>query len=376
VPIAALNGQTTTGSRLNALNALTLAADGTLELTVAVAGGLQVVPGTTVAVRVSVSDLAAVNNATVTGTLSTGGNLSFVNDGNGPDQTAGDNVYSANMNVPTGPSSFSLNLTASAPGKTSANSTVNFTVIVPPSNDLFANRQVVTSLPVLVVGSNRNSTSEPGEPDVEFSGGGSSVWWSWTAPQNGVAEVSTAGSNFDTLLGVYTGGSVGALSLVGSNDDVTGAFTSTVLFQAAAGQSYHFLVDGYFGDQGEIQFNLQLNPTLANDNFANRTRVSGINRTFTGYNLGATAEGGEPAHVGIFPDRTVWWEWESTGVGGPVIVSTAGSSFDTLVAIYAGSQLGSLVALGGNDDVAPPYFQSEATFSATPGQRYQIGLLL
>ena len=38
--------------------------------------------------------------------------------------------------------------------------------------------------------------------------GGASVWWTWTAPASGRAVVTTRGSSFDTLLGVYTGTAV------------------------------------------------------------------------------------------------------------------------------------------------------------------------
>jgi subtilisin family serine protease len=372
VPIPALNGQTITGGRLNALNSLTAGADGTLEISVNVPGGLQVNPGATVPVRVRVTDLVAINNATVTGTLSTGGNLTFVNNGTGPDPAANDNEYSAQLTVPNGVGSFTVNLTASAAGKEPASAVVLFTVTVPPANDLFANRALITSLPALRTGSNRNATFEPGEPDLDSDGSGSSVWWSWTAPQAGVAIATTAGSNFDTLLGVYTGTSVAGLTLVRSNDDATGVFTSTVLFRTVGGTTYHFLVDGYAGDQGDIQFNLELDTTLSNDHFANRTPLSGIDFTVSGYNLGATAEPGEPIHNGLDPDRSVWWEWDSGSLSGPVIVSTSGSSFDTHVAVYRGAQLNGLTFVAGNDDVAPRLFQSEVRFNALPGTRYQI----
>jgi hypothetical protein len=70
--------------------------------------------------------------------------------------------------------------------------------------------------------------------------------------------LSTQGSNFDTLLGVYTGSSVGALSLVVSNDDsqIGRTYTSLVSFNAVAGTTYRFVVDGYNGAQGNVVLNL------------------------------------------------------------------------------------------------------------------------
>ena len=78
VPIPALSGKTSTGGRLNVHNSLTVAPDNQLELAVSSDSGLQVVSGQTAKIFVRVSDLFFVNNATVTGTLSYGGGLTFL----------------------------------------------------------------------------------------------------------------------------------------------------------------------------------------------------------------------------------------------------------------------------------------------------------
>jgi hypothetical protein len=71
--------------------------------------------------------------------------------------------------------------------------------------------------------------------------------------------VDTCGSGFDTVLAVYTGGAVGALTPVGSNDD-TCAVESSVTFTATGGQVYRIAVDGRDQDTGDIALSLQ--PTL------------------------------------------------------------------------------------------------------------------
>ena len=38
------------------------------------------------------------------------------------------------------------------------------------------------------------------------------MWISWVAPADGIATFNTAGSTFDTLLGIYTGGDLGNLT--------------------------------------------------------------------------------------------------------------------------------------------------------------------
>ena len=41
--------------------------------------------------------------------------------------------------------------------------------------------------------------------DLDLSSAGYSVWWTWTAPTNGQAEIFTSDVAFDTRLGVFTG---------------------------------------------------------------------------------------------------------------------------------------------------------------------------
>jgi hypothetical protein len=104
---------------------------------------------------------------------------------------------------------------------------------------------------VTASGSNINATKEAGEPNHGYNPGGRSVWWSWTATQSRTVTISTAGSNFDTLLGVYTGGSVSALTTVATNDDdPSGGSTSRVTFNAVAGVTYQIAVDGWDGGYG------------------------------------------------------------------------------------------------------------------------------
>jgi hypothetical protein len=128
----------------------------------------------------------------------------------------------------------------------------------PPANDNFTNRIALTGATNIVNGSNQSATAEPGEPHHSGERGGRSVWWSWTAPANGVVTISTAGSTFDTLLGVYTGTNVAALALVVASDDDPASTnnTSLVTFTASAGVEYEIAVDGWHGAAGAIALNI------------------------------------------------------------------------------------------------------------------------
>ena len=137
----------------------------------------------------------------------------------------------------------------------------------PPSNDNFSAAQAISGCAGTTTGTNVGATRETGEPNhsPDNNGGSRSVWYTWQAPASGPAQLTTAGSGFDTVLAVYTGNAVNSLSLIGKNDDVDpGVVTSSnVQFTASAGTTYRIAVDGYNnagsgGDIGALTLNWAL----------------------------------------------------------------------------------------------------------------------
>jgi hypothetical protein len=90
-------------------------------------------------------------------------------------------------------------------------------------------------------GFNWNATKEVGEPDHVGDPGGASVWYRWTAPKSGHTEIGACGGLFDTLLAVYTGSTVDALSPVVLDSRPVPCFVN---FTATAGTTYRIAVDG------------------------------------------------------------------------------------------------------------------------------------
>jgi hypothetical protein len=252
-----------------------------------------------------------------------------------------------------------------------------------PPNDQFKNRVVLTGTNITVTGSNTNATKQPGEPDHAGNVGGASLWWAWTAPTNGDLVMNTDGSDFDTLLGVYIGSSVSTLSVVATNDDHNVFVTSRVRFEATGGTQYQIAVDGFNDgttfETGNIVLNLAFipEPILGppNDNFTNRILLSAIPVVTNGSNIEATHEPGGPLHAGEMGDTSVWWSW--TAVSNETVrISTRGSSFDTLLAVYIGSALTNLTMVATNDDEAPAdgILTSIVFLNAIAGQTYQIAV--
>ena len=89
--------------------------------------------------------------------------------------------------------------------------------------------------------------------------------------------LDTFGSNYDTVLGVYTGSAVNALSQVDCNDDSGGVRASQVSF-ATDGSLYYIQVGGFYSASAPYQFgNMVLNVGITpNDSFAKAYEVPGM----------------------------------------------------------------------------------------------------
>ena len=122
---------------------------------------------------------------------------------------------------------------------------------VPGTNDNFADAQLLSGASGSTTGRNLQATLEPGEPN-HLGSGSHSVWYRWTVPASGLASVDLRGSNFDTVLAVYTGTLLNSLTLVAENDQSEDDDTSRVEFEATAGTTYHIAVDGFITDTGDI----------------------------------------------------------------------------------------------------------------------------
>jgi len=244
-----------------------------------------------------------------------------------------------------------------------------------PVNDNFSAGTVLTGTAAHVVATNVGATRETGEPVVYGTGGGKSVWYTWTAPASGRVTIDTAGSSFDTTLGVYTGSTVSTTTAVATNDDISVYNANSVVsFMATAGVTYHIAVDGYAAASGSIVLNLAETVAPANDAFSAAHSLAGRGVTWTGTNVGATRQSGEPYIANNGGGASVWVAWTAP-TSGAVSLNTYGSNFDTMLGVYTGSSVSALTLVASNDDDPAGWTLTSAlTFNAVAGQTYYFAI--
>ena len=135
------------------------------------------------------------------------------------------------------------NITVDGHWDTSAGfATLNWYTI---TNDDFLNAKALAGIGGTVKGFNNYTTLEPLEPVHAGVSNDSSVWWVWTPSVTGSVVIDTSGSDFDTVLGVYTGVNVRHLTEIASNDNISASDpNSSVSFFADADTSYYIAVAG------------------------------------------------------------------------------------------------------------------------------------
>ena len=267
-----------------------------------------------------------------------------------------------------------------------------------PPNDDFTNAWVLTGLTGITNGDNAAATLEPCEAggvntdDNGFVNVSNSVWFAWTAPASGPAEFDTIGSDFDTVLSVWTttnGLCDESLVNVVSDDNSGGfssAFSSQLTFSAVAGTTYYLSVAG---SANNPDFNIgsyvlewdQVPTPPPNDDFANADVIAGMTGTTNGYNDWATLEDCEPDAIttddlaGV--TNSVWYAWTAP-TSGTAIFNTFGSGFDTVLAVYTTpSDLcdqGLTLVAADDDYISLVVPQSQVSFTAVAGTTYYISV--
>jgi hypothetical protein len=234
----------------------------------------------------------------------------------------------------------------------------------PPPNDDFDQARTVSALPFSDTVDTTDAIAAADDPTNCANNG--SVWYKFSPSSDVLVQADTSGSDYFTLLSVYTG-SRAALSLLpnGCNDGFPFGQQSRLVFQATGGTTYYLLIASCCGTGGtgggDLHLNLRTLARLPNDNFANAT-VIGTLPFNDSVDIGrATVEAGEPAPPCGNRSPSVWYAF--TPATSASISANLSSPFSSLLAVYTGTSLGSLSNVGCS-------FDQPLTFRANAGTTY------
>jgi hypothetical protein len=148
--------------------------------------------------------------------------------------------------------------------------------------------------------STAGSTREAGEPThCGVALAGASQWFTYLAEANGQLTIDTDGSDFDTVLAVYTGTGDDFASLTNiacDNNSGADGRDSRVSFPATAGTLYFIAIDGVARPTGTAQLHYRLDAP-------SRLQATLVNQQL---NIRLTGPAGQTLQVQSSPDLRTW----------------------------------------------------------------------
>ena len=227
-----------------------------------------------------------------------------------------------------------------------------------PENDRFEAATAISGEEGSEAGTNLGATLDPGE----YHGGlSATVWYSWTAPDDGAWEFRSSAGRLKVL--VFSGGTVGAARLV------SGYPGAVAQFPARSGETYRIALAAEDAFAGGRRFDLSWSAVerqAGSDNLAGATELPGVESSSWSASVGtwATVEPGEPLASGV---RTRWWSWTSPA-NGEFTWRLAGSVGQSLAG-FSGDSLETLALLGSASDTG-----IEFAFRAVEDETYRFAV--
>jgi hypothetical protein len=238
--------------------------------------------------------------------------------------------------------------------------------VVAPSNDNCSNAMAIEEVENLAFNTTNATFDGPGLKMTSPN-----IWYRYTATCTGNVTISLCGSQYDTKIAVYSGGTCNPTlgRLLAYNDDSCD-FQSEVVISATAGSTYLIEVGGYdsYKGAGVLTIKCPVQPCKpVNDNYANALVIGNV--TNLAFNTSCATLDGQslckPGNAG----PNIWYLYTATCTG-QATVSLCGSSFDTILAVYDGSTPLQSNILKCNDDYCNK--QSQVTLNITAGKQLLI----
>jgi len=199
------------------------------------------------------------------------------------------------------------------------------------------------------------TVSEPQEScEVGGVGVSNSVWYRFTACAAGTISLDTNGSDYDTVLSVFTDSCTAAVQIACNDDGGIGSNSQLTNVPVTAGTSYLIKIADYGGPNGgNLVFHLVYSPQPPTNDLCSTATLIAANS----FNpppictLGATVSAGEPTEgCGAPPNgASAWYRFVPAG-DGLATLDTFGSNYDTVLSVFSGSCAAAGPSIACNDD--------------------------
>lgn len=224
-----------------------------------------------------------------------------------------------------------------------------------PSNDQLVDAISVDSLPFSQQQSVTAATDEASEQGASCVGDRyyGSVWYRYTAPAAQVFVVDTLGSDYDTVLSIWTG-STHPLTEISCNDDVGTVLQSQSFIETVADTTYWIKISSLEASGGTLRLNAHTVNPLGNDDLTAAMLITPDDRLMFNaeqLTVGASMENAEvtpSCAVSGEVNSSVWYRYTPSAAQS-VSFNTAGSDYDTVLALWTGSAH-PLTEIACNDD--------------------------
>jgi len=241
------------------------------------------------------------------------------------------------------------------------------------TNDHLADAINIDKLPVTL----QQNTLEAGNETNEvlpqcLNEVAASVWYQYTATRNQTVVFDTFGSDYDTVLSVWTG-AAHPLTQLACDDDSNNTNQSQVSVELEPDITYYINISGYSGENGTLILNALPVNQLENDLLTDAIKIkpeASLSYSNTQSIIGAETESKE-AVASCAPKRefaSVWYQYTPSSTQ-RVVFNTIGSDYNTILSVWTGNKH-PLLEVACNDDNGMP--QSQVGVELIKGKTYYL----
>ncbi len=242
-----------------------------------------------------------------------------------------------------------------------------------PINDNLDSAIDISKLPYTNTQDTSDSTTESfeGFPTCTFSE--ASVWYQYSPTIDEEIVFDTYGSDYDTVLGIWTGGQYPLTELICNDNGTESTMQSQLSTELIGGTKYLININGFNKETGKLTFNAKSLNVLNNDNLANAIEVKTIPYTHTQQADTANTDANEVLSAcATSAYNSVWYQYKPNTTQS-LVLNTLDSDYNTVLSLWTGTEH-PLTELDCNDDIDDHHDYSQINVTLDADKIYYINV--